>query len=148
MPTDMSGNLTNLFKKYRNGSKAATLLVLTDGAWEGTVHLKEVERKIIEEATDQRHLRFDRHLTIQFIRFGIENKQKLTDLDSLGEMKETCDIVDQTCWKSNVNKMILGSITPSHDNQNDEDELDSPPCTRWFRVVVRPGKSLQTVRRL
>ena len=31
------------------------------------------------------------------------------------------DIVDQTSWKSDVNKMILGSLCPAED-ANDEDE--------------------------
>lgn len=124
-PTDMSKVLDDLFREHRRDRyrKATTLLVLTDGAWEGTIPVDNADNKIVEFARDLGKVKTpDRHYTIGFIRFGVEFRDRLKALDDeLSEKHEIRDIVDQTSWKSGVNKMILGSLCPAED-ANDEDE--------------------------
>ncbi|PGH18776.1 hypothetical protein AJ79_00189 [Helicocarpus griseus UAMH5409] len=127
MLTDMVETLGELFSEYGGRNRKTTLLVLTDGFWGGTM-LSDVKRKILEEAGKQSLHSTGRKLTIQFIRFGSENKQRLTEIDNMAQERggNTRDIVDHACWKSNVYKMILGSITSRYDSTDDEDDLDSP----------------------
>lgn len=124
-PTDMSKVLDGLFREHQRGRyrKATTLLVLTDGAWKGTIPVDNADKKIVEFARDLERAKVpDRHYTIGFIRFGVEFRDRLKALDDeLSKKHKICDIVDQTSWKSGVNKMILGSLCPAED-ANDEDE--------------------------
>lgn len=130
-PTDMSKVLDDLFREHRRDRyrKATTLLALTDGAWEGTIPVDNADNKIVEFARDLGKVKApDRHYTIGFIRFGVKFRDRLKALDDeLSEKHEIRDIVDQTSWKSGVNKMILGSLCPAED-ANDEDEEKLEGC--------------------
>lgn len=82
--TDMSNVLDSLFRKSRQTGyrKATTLLVLTDGAWKGTVPANKAESKIVEFAKDlEKAGTLDRHYTLGFIRFGDEFRERLKALD-------------------------------------------------------------------
>ncbi|KAK2765345.1 hypothetical protein FQN54_008191 [Arachnomyces sp. PD_36] len=124
MPTDMSKNLVDLFNEYRR-RKSATLIVLTDGAWQGTKRYGDVREKIVGEALRQAGRGLERHLTIQFVSFGLRYKKELDALDDIGDDKIP-DIVDHTSWMSKVDKMIVGSINPNFDERKDENEPNSP----------------------
>jgi len=83
-PTDMSKVLDGLFREHQRGryKKATTLLVLTDGAWKGTIPVDNADKKIVEFARDLERVKVpDRHYTIGFIRFGVEFRDKLKALD-------------------------------------------------------------------
>ena len=85
--TDMNSTLRDIFSNYwkRGFQKATTVVVLTDGVWEGS--LSNTANEAIVEFTRevQNHKRRfpPRHFTIGFVRFGegIEEKAKLQDLD-------------------------------------------------------------------
>ena len=91
--TNMAESLGRVFNEYLQSRKGKnlTLLVLTDGIWEGSVKEKSVEMKIVECITALRHRHQsmeDRPYTIQFIRFGndAEAISRLDDLDNnIGE---------------------------------------------------------------
>ena len=83
-PTDMSKVLDGLFREHQRGGyrKATTLLVLTDGAWKGTIPVDNADKKIVEFARDLERAKVpDRHYTIGFIRFGVEFRDRLKALD-------------------------------------------------------------------
>ena len=83
-PTDMSKVLDDLFREHRRDHyrKATTLLVLTDGAWEGTIPMDNADNKIVEFARDLGKVKApDPHYTIGFIRFGVEFRDRLKALD-------------------------------------------------------------------
>lgn len=83
-PTDMSKVLDGLFREHQRDRhrKATTLLVLTDGAWEGTIPVDNADKKIVEFARDLEKVKVpDRHYTIGFIRFGVKYRDKLKALD-------------------------------------------------------------------
>lgn len=82
--TDIVETLSRIFQRYLDSSrKATTLLVLTDGAWEATLDLGLVEKKIVEflkrkEITEKMD---DRWFSIEFISFGDAGIEKLRVLD-------------------------------------------------------------------
>jgi serine/threonine protein kinase len=92
-PTDMSEVLDDLFREHQSNRyrKATTLLVLTDGAWEGTIPVDNADNKIVEFARDLGKVKArDRHYTIGFIRFGVEFRDRLKALDD--ELSEKHEI--------------------------------------------------------
>ena len=82
--TDIVETLTRVFQRYLcDARKATTLLVLTDAAWEATLDLRLVEKKIVEflrrkEITEKMD---DRWFSIEFISFGDAGIEKLRVLD-------------------------------------------------------------------
>ena len=83
-PTDMSKVLDGMFREHQRDRyrKATTLLVLTDGAWEGTIPVDNADKKIVEFARDLEKVKVpDRHYTIGFIRFGVKFRDRLKALD-------------------------------------------------------------------
>jgi hypothetical protein len=73
--TDMGETLGQVFDEYLKShrNKRMTLLVLTDGIWEGSVKDKGVEKKIADflgELRKHHKTMEDRRFSIEFIRFG------------------------------------------------------------------------------
>lgn len=71
--TDMATTLKKLFDRYKNMSKKQTLIILTDGLWEGSNSKEDVETAITSFITDvKRQLKKyePRWFSIQFISFG------------------------------------------------------------------------------
>ncbi|KAL9623131.1 MAG: hypothetical protein Q9160_002645 [Pyrenula sp. 1 TL-2023] len=86
--TNMSESLGRIFDEYFRSpkQKQRTLIVLTDGIWEGSVKDKSVEKKIVDcmSKLRQRNVSMvDRQYTIQFIRFGDDPEaiRRLNELD-------------------------------------------------------------------
>lgn len=83
--TDMAATLMRVFDRYRDMTKKQTLLVLTDGLWNGVKD--DVERDIVKLVTEVRKRRAGkqerRWFSIQFISFGhdAEALARLTALD-------------------------------------------------------------------
>jgi len=85
MHTDMRGSLGNIFdkyitdarrkKQYNSDIKNLTLIVLTDGKWEGTKNKEEVNRKIVYFSRELEGIignLKDRPVSIEFIQFGYD----------------------------------------------------------------------------
>jgi hypothetical protein len=88
LKTDMCETLGQVFQEYLTAhqKKKMTLLVLTDGIWEGSVRDKAVEKKIatfVEELVKRHGAMEDRRFSIEFIRFGDDANaiSRLTGLD-------------------------------------------------------------------
>jgi hypothetical protein len=87
-PSDMSATLQEIFNEYwkKNECKATTVIVLTDGKWEGTQPANLINTAIVDFArgvqNDKRNFG-DRHFTIGFVQFGegMNEKLKLKVLD-------------------------------------------------------------------
>jgi hypothetical protein len=91
--TDITERLTKIFDTYNNGTQAKrmTLIVLTDGVWEGTVFEEKIDKKIAEfvgKLEMKGHRSEERRFSIQFIRFGDDPKAiaRLKRLDN--DLKE------------------------------------------------------------
>lgn len=85
--TNMTETLQKVFDKYwRNISKRMTLIILTDGLWEGCAQENDVQNLIagfITKLKARLNKTEKRWFSIQFVYFG-ENKnaiQRLQDLD-------------------------------------------------------------------
>jgi hypothetical protein len=117
---DMARILTAIYKTWNSKGKnppATTLLILTDGDWSKTDHgaLNDI---ILDFAKREPQHVGPRHFSIQLIRFGEENKAKLTWLDDqLCQQNRRKDIVDHCSWRAGVDKMFKGSIETYHDKQ-------------------------------
>lgn len=125
--TNMDQILRNTFQEWRNSSKrATTMIILTDGLWEGTIPRDAIDKTILTFAKDELHKKHaSRHFSIGFIRFGNAGMKRLERLDDdLCSQNGLEDIIDHCSWKASVNKMILGSLDSYQDqNDNDEDHL-------------------------
>lgn len=87
--TDMKETLSQIFDEYLQGSqgKRMTLMVFTDGLWEGTVTEKAVEEKIanfVRYLLQFRPRMEDRWFSIEFIRFG-DNPKAISRLRRLDD---------------------------------------------------------------
>lgn len=85
--TNMNETLGQVFDDYlkSNQRKRMTLLVLTDGIWQGSVKEKGVEKKIagfVQELLRRQQTMEDRRFSIQFIRFG-DDANAIKRLDGL-----------------------------------------------------------------
>lgn len=88
-PTDMASTLWRMFNAYwtKGQCKATTVLVFTDGKWEGTKPangINSVITKFAQELENHKRKRFDpRHFTIGFIQFGegVVEQERLKYLD-------------------------------------------------------------------
>lgn len=85
--TDMATTLDRLFDAYTNAKKKQTLIILTDGLWQGgNLERNDVEASVIRFAqglNDRLKKMEKRWFTIQFISFGrnVEALNRLQDLD-------------------------------------------------------------------
>ncbi|KAK7948478.1 uncharacterized protein PG986_009364 [Apiospora aurea] len=83
--TDMATILGQIFSEYlRDTSKAMTLILLTDGLWQGTDSDEDVETSIVEflrNATIERKSTNLRWFSIEFVSFGQAGIKKLERLD-------------------------------------------------------------------
>ncbi|KAJ3578538.1 hypothetical protein NPX13_g2029 [Xylaria arbuscula] len=120
LATDMAKILGEVFQRYENSQSRhrTTLIILTDGVWEGCAGTNEIEEKIARFFQSSRRTKGfeDRKFTIQFVSFG---KEAITRLDSLdNDMAKTYSIpdsIDHEPWTGEINKMILGSLSAQHD---------------------------------
>ncbi|OCL07958.1 hypothetical protein AOQ84DRAFT_377203 [Glonium stellatum] len=126
--TDMAATLGEIFDEYlRNHKKKMTLIILTDGIWEGSVRPKSVENKIasfLRQLLKSLGTMEDRRFSIEFISFGNDEKGmlRLHRLDDELEREfKIPDIIDTEPWTGSVNKMILGSL------REDLDEIPTGP---------------------
>ncbi|KAK1496617.1 hypothetical protein CTAM01_08255 [Colletotrichum tamarilloi] len=95
--TDMATTLARRFDAYKNYSKMQTLLILTDGLWEGsnlTDNVVHLITQFVEGLKKKVGKRERRWFSIQFISFGkskaaLERLRKLDD-----ELKTVEDVVD------------------------------------------------------
>lgn len=80
--TDMAKLLGSIFDKYYTGNM--TLIVLTDGFWEGEAGYTETEKKIATFLNSQakQNVQEDRKVSIEFVSFGTANAAKLDRLDN------------------------------------------------------------------
>jgi hypothetical protein len=95
MRTDMAkvleeilGNYLRLAKKSYSRSKNLTLIVLTDGIWQGTLDKDQVRRVVVDfceelEVARGKSIRLERPVSIEFIQFGkdIDATARLRYLD-------------------------------------------------------------------
>ncbi|KAF7551355.1 hypothetical protein G7Z17_g5038 [Cylindrodendrum hubeiense] len=118
--TDMAATLSIIFDDYvKDFSKKQTLIILTDGLWEGSGLKDDVENVICDFINDlkTRLGRLERRwFSIQFVSFG-NNDKALNRLQALDDhLKAREDVVDTKHWDfPDVNKLILGSITQGGD---------------------------------
>jgi hypothetical protein len=85
--TNMKETLEKIFDRYTDTSKKMTLIVLTDGLWEGCVHDNDVEKLIADFITNLKpKLKKweSRWFSIQFVSFGedlhaLERLRRLDD---------------------------------------------------------------------
>ncbi|KAL8716475.1 MAG: hypothetical protein Q9225_006202 [Loekoesia sp. 1 TL-2023] len=103
-----------------------TLIVLTDGAWEGMRQKDTIDRTIAHFAQSLRevqgHSLLQRPVSIEFIRFG-NDKQAIEYLERLDhdlKFEGIPDIVDTTPSTGNVFKMLLGSFLEEFDDERYE----------------------------
>lgn len=80
--TDMAKLLGGIFDKYRAGKM--TLIVLTDGSWEGETQSNETEKKIAGflKSKAMKEVQEDRKFSIEFVSFGPANVARLNRLDN------------------------------------------------------------------
>jgi hypothetical protein len=143
--TDLHNTLDSIIENWNTQRRPeTTLIILTDGAWQGTMQ-NTVDDTIInlaqEISTNQKHVG-KRPFGLQFIRFGEAHYERLWRLDNelckkrnlryvsrIRSVQDAAtkfynsDIVDHCSWRSTVEKMFKGSIEGQHD-ENDPDELD------------------------
>lgn len=123
--TDMAETLARIFDVYMRGTlqKRQTIIILTDGLWEGSKDWTAVEKEIAQHINAMREKlgrREHRWFTIQFISFG-QNRAALDRLRDLDDKLRGIDedVVDAKPWYfPDVEKIILGSI------KEDADEAD------------------------
>lgn len=91
--TSMRKTLGTIFSEYlKDTSKRMTLIILTDGIWEGSRTADDVEKLIVEfveKLQKQRRSMEQRWFSIQFVYFGDEDTAAISRLKSLDDnMKE------------------------------------------------------------
>ncbi|VUC32782.1 unnamed protein product [Clonostachys rosea] len=119
--TDMRETLSKIFDNYLAGNwrKRQTLIILTNGKWEGSSKERDVEDLIIKfvNLLEKKLGRMEnRWFSIQFVSFGDDEKalKRMEYLDDDLEASE--DIIDVKPWNcQDVNQLILGSMTQNGD---------------------------------
>ncbi|CAM1504861.1 Fc.00g024520.m01.CDS01 [Cosmosporella sp. VM-42] len=140
--TDMSTTLSKIFDEYKNVRRKQTLIILTDGLWEGSNLTDDVEKKIcafVAGLKGKLGKLEPRWFSIQFISFG-NDEAALNRLQALDDHLETSeDVVDTKPWDfPDVNKLVLGSITQEGDEATESTATptlsppteDTPPLQR------------------
>jgi hypothetical protein len=85
--TDMGSTLSKLFSNYtsRHQKKGMTLIVLTDGVWEGSSKEQGIETLIAEFCEKLKSTTMERRkFSIEFVRFG-DNPQSMAKLKRLDD---------------------------------------------------------------
>ncbi|KAI1475554.1 hypothetical protein F4774DRAFT_421439 [Daldinia eschscholtzii] len=127
--TDMAKVLTRIFDDYlRNPRRAMTLIVLTDGRWEGTSDIRSVEKAIAEflKRPALASKLEKRWFTIQFISLGYGVPDILVRLDDgIGKEYSIPDVVDTEHVSGSVEKMILGSFVDQYDSAKSSSGLST-----------------------
>ncbi|KAI2619905.1 hypothetical protein GGR54DRAFT_639670 [Hypoxylon sp. NC1633] len=133
--TDMAKTLTHIFDKYLcNARRAKTLLILTDGKWEGTIDSSDVEKAIAsflkKPALAQKLEK--RWFTIQFIACGDSVPDILKHLDDEIEKKYSIpDVIDTEHISGDPYKMILGSFVDQYDVV-EPSPISPTPASTWL----------------
>ncbi|KAI1739728.1 hypothetical protein F4680DRAFT_466241 [Xylaria scruposa] len=127
LATDMAKVLGEVFQSYerKQSRQRTTLIILTDGVWEGSVQTDEVEEKIAHFFRDSKRTRGfeDREFTIQFVSFDDQAMRRLKALDDdMTNRYGIPDAIDHEPWTGDPDKMILGSLVA----QFDRTEVGSP----------------------
>ncbi|KAK8107550.1 uncharacterized protein PG998_009563, partial [Apiospora kogelbergensis] len=123
--TDMAIILSQIFFAYLgNTAKPMTLIVFTDGVWDGTVSDEDVERSIVEflgnPAIDEKPESL-RWFSIEFVSYGQEGVKKLEKFDDELETKYGIrDVIDHEPVSGDVYKMILGSLNKMYDTKQSD----------------------------
>ncbi|KAI0544117.1 hypothetical protein F4679DRAFT_566078 [Xylaria curta] len=85
LATDMAKILGEVFQRYerKQSRQRTTLIILTDGVWEGSVQADDVEEKIADFFRGSKRTKGfeDREFTIQFVSFGDQAMRRLNALD-------------------------------------------------------------------
>ncbi|KAI0451728.1 hypothetical protein F5B21DRAFT_506921 [Xylaria acuta] len=149
LATDMAKTLGEVFQEYegKRTKLRTTLIILTDGVWEGSVQPDEIEKKIAGffQGSKRTNGFVDRPFTIQFVSFGHQATDRLNALDDDMETKYGIpDVIDHEPWTGDPDKMILGSVvqkfdtTPTGASENQQDIL----------AIQQPQNSPGLLRRL
>ena len=137
----------------RNQARDVTLIVLTDGAWDGTTNKERVSDKIVEfleQLGKQTSTLKHRQFSIEFVQFGNDEEasKRLKYLDNFlrekrsGEstnqgLRKYKDMIDTEHASGDVNKMLLGSFVEAYDDDSDDDDSQSPGSAS--RLSLRHG---------
>ncbi|KAL5315922.1 hypothetical protein ACEPPN_016796 [Leptodophora sp. 'Broadleaf-Isolate-01'] len=131
--TDIRVPLGNLFEKYlEDTKKAMTIIVLTDGLWEGVKNKDEVSEQIVafvKKVKDLPNNVVPRRVSIQFIQFGVDEAAtaRLIHLDDHLKYRGIPDVIDMEPSNGDVYKMLLGSLVENYDGEENELELVESP---------------------
>ena len=158
--TNIIESLGTIFDKYLNSlcitsnqARNVTLIVLTDGAWDGTTNKERVSDKIVEfleqlgkRTTTLKHRQF----SIEFVQLGDDEEasKRLKHLDNFLREKQSGestnqgpakykDMIDYEPASGDVNKMLLGSFVEAYDDDSDDD--DSQSAGETSRLPSRQG---------
>ncbi|KFY38314.1 hypothetical protein V494_04413 [Pseudogymnoascus sp. VKM F-4513 (FW-928)] len=137
--TDMRRSLGDIFHKYYQGAtrrdaKNLTVIVFTDGMWDGMEDKDEVGNLIIAFAKKLQKTVGDlkaRPVSIEFVQFGkaLEAANRLRRLDDDLVVSGIPDIVDSEHCSGDVNKMLLGSFVEEYDRIDDDEPVYMSPTT-------------------
>ncbi|KAI0857438.1 hypothetical protein F4860DRAFT_359654 [Xylaria cubensis] len=138
LATDMAKILGEVFQRYeRNQSRQrTTLIILTDGVWEGSVQVDDVEEKIARFFQGSKRTKGfeDREFTIQFVSFGDQAIHRLNALDDDMPIRYNIpDAIDHEPWTGDPDKMILGSLSALYDKAG----MNSPGQQDVFGTQTR-----------
>ncbi|KAK8862219.1 hypothetical protein PGQ11_008454 [Apiospora arundinis] len=128
--TDMAMILGQIFFDYlKDTSKPMTLIVFTDGVWDGTFSDEDVETSIVEflrNAAIEKKPYSLRWFSIEFVSFGQAGIERLERFDNDLESKYGIrDVIDHEPVSGDVYKMILGSVNKMYDIKQSETPLTS-----------------------
>ncbi|KAI0469667.1 hypothetical protein GGR56DRAFT_246131 [Xylariaceae sp. FL0804] len=128
--TDMAKTFGLLFEEYRKRPRCdATLIVLTDGVWEGLSTPTDVEDKIVAFMKDPKisgSLQ-DRQFSIEFVSFGQDGIERLNNLDDgMVNKYGIPDVIDHEPFTGDPYKMILGSVYGILDQQTPDHSTSTP----------------------
>ncbi|KAF2726702.1 hypothetical protein EJ04DRAFT_173330 [Polyplosphaeria fusca] len=153
--TDMVRPIESIFDKYfndiderkRKGKKPKeqlTLIILTDGMWEGMSSSDEVYKYVqtlLKKLEKRDILGYKkRPVSIEFVQFGDDDNatERLRALDDDMEFKGHKDIIDheQFSITGDVRKMLLGSFVPMMDKLNHHPESPPPMHSDTFGSIA------------
>jgi hypothetical protein len=170
--TDMRASLSIILDKYlreyRRTRKNLTIIVLTDGKWEGMVDKTEVRNLIIKFAEESKGViggLKHRPVSIEFIQFGndadatyrlrqLDDNLKWDGIELVSPLRCDCqyrtnednhsDIIDTEPSNGDINKMLLGSFVEKYDQEDvveeeEEVEVESPVLQRGNSNRSRPA---------
>ena len=150
--TNMVESLSKILNEYirklrsrdqtSSSTNTVTLIVLTDGLWDGTTQKEHVKEKIVEFLQELERLRLNniefRPFSIEFVQFGhdADATRRLKDLDNFLRKKagspgsqdrrdKSKDMIDTEPALGDMNKMLLGSFRPEYDDSEDDDQPET-----------------------